>query len=213
MRIATKRMIYWIFVLIVVGVAAFLGIENQNKPVIIRNFEECVLAGKPVIDSVPKRCEISEGQFIVDVAGIQKGDIGTKGSCDSYVFDSYLTDEKSEKEASVNFESYPDSKKFKTVIERAVSEGVNFSGHYTVASWGCGTSCQESAIIDMETGDVLIFGITSQYGIKTRKDSRLLVVNPKENIPDGMGDVGGDAIITSYYTLENNALVLLCREK
>jgi hypothetical protein len=201
-----------VFVLVFIGILAFLGIEYQNKPVLIRNFEECVLAGKPVINSVPKRCEVSKDQFIVDIAGIQKGDIGKKGLCDSYVFNKYRITEVFEDVVPVNFDSYPDSKKFKTAIQSAVAGGPNFSGHYTVASWGCGTSCQENAIIDMKTGDILVFGIASQYGVSTKRDSKLFIVNPRENIPDYVTKEEKNTLTTSFYILENNALVLLCRE-
>ena len=35
-----------------------------------------------------------------------------------------------------------------------MADGVNFAGHYVVASWGCGTGCAQFAIIDAITGDL-----------------------------------------------------------
>jgi len=212
MRIETKKLTLWIFVLLVIGFAAFFAIEYQNKPVVIKNFDDCVRAGKTVIDSVPRRCEISKDQFIVDIAGITKGDTGEKGRCDSYVFSSYPAGEVEKIKASVDYNSYADAKKYKTAIDTAFSLGPNFSGHYVVASWGCGTTCQESTIIDGNTGKILVFGIVSEYGIETEVDSRLLVVNPKKNIPEVLTTEEQKTLITNFYTLENNALVLLCRE-
>lgn len=212
MRIETKKLTLWIFVLLIVGFGAFYAIEYQNKPVVIKNFDDCVRAGKMVIDSVPRRCEISNGQFIVDIAGITKGDTGEKGRCNSYVFSSYPAREVEKIKTSVDYNSYEDAKKYKTAIDAAFSLGPNFSGHYVVASWGCGATCQESTIIDADTGKILVFGIVSEYGIETKADSKLLVVNPKKNIPEALSAEEQKTLITSFYTLDNDALVLLCRE-
>lgn len=43
---------------------------------------------------------------------------------------------------------------FRTVIEEATKNGPNFAGRYTIADWGCGTSCESVAVIDAETGAV-----------------------------------------------------------
>jgi hypothetical protein len=41
---------------------------------------------------------------------------------------------------------------FRTRIREASKKGSNFAGHYTIAEWGCGTSCVSIAIIDAKTG-------------------------------------------------------------
>lgn len=46
------------------------------------------------------------------------------------------------------------ARKFRTSVRWAVEEGVNFGGHYVVATWGCGTGCAQFAIIDAITGTV-----------------------------------------------------------
>jgi hypothetical protein len=85
--------------------------------------------------------------------------------------------------APVNFNSNKDAKRFKTVLTGTYqSEGLNFAGHYCFVSWGCGTSCQSSAIIDLRSGAVF-FGPIASAGYKFKADSRLLVVNP----PDAAG--------------------------
>ena len=43
---------------------------------------------------------------------------------------------------------------FRTQIRDAAKQGPNFAGHYTIAEWGCGTSCASVAVIDAETGAV-----------------------------------------------------------
>jgi hypothetical protein len=214
MRIQTKKLFLWVFVLIVVGILAFFGIEYQKRTPIIRTFDDCVLAGKKVVESVPRRCEITDGQFIIDIKGIIKGDIGENGKCGTYAFENYTTNGVLRTLPLVSYETYPEAKKFEAEIEKEIGNGPNFSGYYVVPNWSCGASCQESTIIDGRTGKILIFGIVSQYGVKTKKDSKLLVVNPIENIPIGAGinDEERRSLTTSYYVFENDTLTLLCRE-
>ena len=45
-------------------------------------------------------------------------------------------------------------KLFRTMIREGAAKGPNFAGHYTIAEWGCGTSCVSIAVIDAKTGDV-----------------------------------------------------------
>jgi hypothetical protein len=46
------------------------------------------------------------------------------------------------------------ARRFRTVIREAMAGGVNFAGHYVVASWGCGTGCIQFAVVDAITGEV-----------------------------------------------------------
>jgi hypothetical protein len=48
----------------------------------------------------------------------------------------------------------PGQRRFRTRINQAARNGPNFAGHYTIAEWGCGTSCVSVAVIDAETGVV-----------------------------------------------------------
>jgi hypothetical protein len=48
----------------------------------------------------------------------------------------------------------PGQRLFRTRISEAARNGPNFAGHYTIAEWGCGTSCVSVAVIDAETGSV-----------------------------------------------------------
>jgi hypothetical protein len=43
---------------------------------------------------------------------------------------------------------------YRTVLREEAKEGVNFNGHYRIASWGCGTNCIEWAVIDLAVGRV-----------------------------------------------------------
>jgi hypothetical protein len=48
----------------------------------------------------------------------------------------------------------PAQRRFRTMIRDAAKKGPNFAGHYTVASWGCGSGCVQSAVVDAKSGDV-----------------------------------------------------------
>jgi uncharacterized protein YkwD len=104
----------------------------------------------------------------------------------------------------VNLNSHPKAKSFKTNLKEALSGGVNFAGHFIVATWGCGTGCQESAIIDGNTGNVFFppqLRITLSGGELNEKDpleykdgSRLLVLN---GCPEN--DAAGNTKCGSFY--------------
>lgn len=85
--------------------------------------------------------------------------------------------------AQVDFTTEPSARTFRTRITDAAKDGPNFAGHYTVVTWGCGTSCQGNAVVDAESGAIVVYGIVSSYGLSYRLDSDLLIVNPKENLP------------------------------
>lgn len=79
----------------------------------------------------------------------------------------------------IDFTSNKSARKYKTRLRAALAEGANFNGHYAVALWGCGTGCQESKIVDIETGKVTdIF--TTSMGVVYKKDSALLIANMPE---------------------------------
>jgi hypothetical protein len=48
----------------------------------------------------------------------------------------------------------PYDKLFRTRIREGAARGSNFAGHYTIAEWGCGSSCVSIAVIDELTGTV-----------------------------------------------------------
>src|SRR6266849_3901739 len=89
----------------------------------------------------------------------------------------------------------PLDRNYKTRIRNAAAAGANFSGHFAIASWGCGTGCLEFVIVDLKSGTVYdpsFLGVGFHYrpgdfdptpgwqcytGFLTyRRDSRLLVV-------------------------------------
>ena len=89
----------------------------------------------------------------------------------------------------VNLKSHKNANMFRTNLRTAAKEGVNFAGHYILTTWGCGTNCTESAIIDARNGRVFFpeqlqgssFGFCEfpddTEPIVYQADSRLLVLN------------------------------------
>ena len=107
--------------------------------------------------------------------------------------------------AAINFGANTDAQAFRTLLTRAASTGPNFAGAYTVATWGCGTSCQMSAIIDASTGAIVAYGIPSSSGVAYTKESRLLTINPYDAaVLDAETNVASD-----YYILSNGQLQYL----
>ncbi len=66
---------------------------------------------------------------------------------------------------------------YRTRIRNAYKEPVNFAGHYCFVSWGCGSPCQASAIIDTKTGKVYA-GPSAALGYEYLHNSRMVIVNP-----------------------------------
>ena len=98
---------------------------------------------------------------------------------------------------------------FRTMLRMNAEKGVNFAGHYIVATWGCGSDCQSLAIIDARTGNVyftpsvlLVGGQLYQEEdlLQFRKDSRLLIVAGARN-DEGSGRY--------FYVWRNNQLKLI----
>lgn len=97
--------------------------------------------------------------------------------------------------AKVNLKSHPMARRYRTVLLKGAAEGANFAGHYSVVGWGCGTSCVQFAVVDLESGQVIfpddfsvISGVNLEadefeaeagghfWGLRYRLDSRLFIV-------------------------------------
>ncbi|WP_346915729.1 peptidoglycan-binding domain-containing protein [uncultured Roseibium sp.] len=74
---------------------------------------------------------------------------------------------------------------YRTRIREGVSAGVNFAGHYSFVTVGCGTNCRFGYVVDLRTGEVFDFpyGGEEQYQMDLlfSPDSRLLKVRWKES--------------------------------
>ena len=87
------------------------------------------------------------------------------------------------KKMPLDFAKYKFKKMFITATKEDVSKnGVNFAGQFCLASWGCGSPCHLSAIVDLTTGMVYT-GPESAIGYKFKKHSKIIIVDP----PDSLG--------------------------
>lgn len=72
---------------------------------------------------------------------------------------------------------------YRTRLRDGVSAGVNFAGHYSFVTIGCGTSCRFAFVIDLRTGEVFDFpyGGEEQYQMDLLyfQDSRMVRVRWK----------------------------------
>lgn len=126
----------------------------------------------------------------------------------AYTYEQFAVSEKFEgTPAAVDFSSKPEAKLFYTRITEGAKQKPNFAGHYTVVEWGCGTSCQNHAIVDAQTGKIVEYGLASSYGAGYRPESRLFIINPQENLAD-LSYVE-PSVRTEYYVMENGRLTLL----
>ncbi len=104
-----------------------------------------------------------------------------------------------------------ESRSYRTVLRNSVKEtGVNFAGHYTLATWFCGTNCNQMAVIDVKTGQTyftpglmsVVMGVPNQSLDMTefKPNSRLLKV---------VGRTNGKDYGTWYYEWKNNRFRLV----
>ena len=117
------------------------------------------------------------------------------------------------KPAQVDLGSQPDALRYRTMLTQQAASGPDFAGFYTVAGWGCGSSCLEFAIIDVRTGSVyfdkdLRWVSTVHVGnaphepkfkwnaLRYRADSRLLVVlgSPQDDSLEGISYYEWDGV-------------------
>jgi len=106
------------------------------------------------------------------------------------------------------------ARSFRTELREQAASGPDFAGHYKIASWGCGASCVQFAIIDSLTGDVYFPSFSVAVGVGSTKDyehipqplqykpdSKLLMVTGNLN----ESEKGG----VYYYKWDNNRLMLV----
>jgi hypothetical protein len=125
--------------------------------------------------------------------------------------------------APLNLNSHPLARKFRTTTrEQIKEEGVNFAGHYTIVSAGCGTGCSISGIVDARNGRAYFpkeftgwTSIVGDYEIPDdeeqrmfRKDSKLLRAIGRPNIGKADEERYGPSGIY-YYEWSNNRLRLV----
>jgi hypothetical protein len=109
--------------------------------------------------------------------------------------------------ASMDLASHPDAARFADRLSPELDQGPNFAGHYRLVSWGCGTHCTASLIVDLRSGAVHD-GVVAELGLLFRADSALLIVNPHPERSFEVGEVPAWAA-TRYYRWHHDRLELL----
>jgi hypothetical protein len=140
-----------------------------------------------------------------------KAEIPSPGKALPYFRDYRVTEIYTGKHAPVDISSHPVAKTWRTKLIEAANKGSNFAGHYTIAMWGCGSSCLAFGIIDAVNGKVYFPRTLShvswagwrekEYGLKFRLDSNLLIVYGSPNEEERKG--------IFYYIWKNNDLELI----
>ena len=83
--------------------------------------------------------------------------------------------------ATVDLKSNPDAPSCRTRLLAHNHQSPTFAGYYCFVSWGCGTECQQTALIDVRDGKVY-FGPVTSLGSRYQLKSRLLVANAPEDL-------------------------------
>src|ERR1043166_1833818 len=106
----------------------------------------------------------------------------------------------------VNAKSTPDTQCFRTMLRQTAKQGARFGGHYAIDYWGCGTNCARIGIVNLLTGRsyvspfyVGIAGGGQHKSIKTKADSRLVLVNDPEVVREEYGDPPPDEFSVAHY--------------
>jgi hypothetical protein len=126
----------------------------------------------------------------------------------------------SRRTVKLDLNTNPIAREFRTVIRDEMSKGANFAGRYRVAIWGCGSSCAQFAVVNLETGRVItaknvhtVSGVhlgaddflpdteSGAWGFRFKRNSRLLVL---------VGTINEDESKEGafYYVLKSDHLVL-----
>ncbi len=88
------------------------------------------------------------------------------------------------KTARVNIRSTPGATYYRTMLRETAKLGVTFAGYYAVNTWGCGSPCLVTGMVDLRTGKVIWPPIPQMlvWDVGFRSNSRLLIVNPRETL-------------------------------
>jgi len=100
-----------------------------------------------------------------------------------YKFSSFSASIYHGKLATPNFRTDKSAYMFRTQIrDQCKRKGINFAGHYTIAEWGCGSPCQQIAIVDRLNGTIYYSTIPQVngelgFGLTYRSNSRIMIIN------------------------------------
>jgi len=108
-----------------------------------------------------------------------------------------------------------EARRYRTVIQRQAAAGPNFAGHFTVATWGCGSTCIGFAVVDARTGEIhfhptvrraMQVPYQTDSVLQYRPDSRLLVIAGETEGPAEQSSSG-----KFYYEWKDGRFSLLAK--
>lgn len=104
--------------------------------------------------------------------------------------------------AAVGLGSSAEARSFRTELTNASKKPADFASFYVAASWGCGSPCQQWALIYLRDGKVYFAPFTTSLGGGYSIRSRLFVADPSKALADFQKDEavpGNFPIQTSYW--------------
>lgn len=106
--------------------------------------------------------------------------------------------------------SSPTARTYRTATREDMAGGINFAGHYVIATFGCGTECVSGHIVDARTGRSIADLPFNLPYTEFHPTSRLITVMPPSDIlgmypPDESGSIS-TRYQSSYWVLEGDSL-------
>lgn len=128
-------------------------------------------------------------------------------------FDSFIVGEGGAEQTKKNFRfKDKETKKYRSVISFGAKKGANFSGHFSLVTWGCGTDCHQFAIVDMENGMVFMSkSINLVSGVMGNDDDRILF-KKNSSLIIFSGSINDDIEGKFFFQWKQGRLEFLCRK-
>lgn len=102
----------------------------------------------------------------------------------------------------VDLQSHPAAREYRTRLREASKGRPSFAAYYVVAEWGCGSPCQQVALIDARTGAVYFAPFATSLGNRHRLNSRLFIADAPEDISAYYeGKIPKDPLFSTTYWL------------
>lgn len=101
--------------------------------------------------------------------------------------------------------------KYKTVIAHDADRGVNFSGHFRVVTWGCGTDCHQFAIVDIKKRTVFMSSIIELIAGSTGNDENRVYFRPDSSLIIFNGSINDEIEGKFFFNWKSGRLIFLCR--
>jgi hypothetical protein len=106
--------------------------------------------------------------------------------------------------AAPDFTTLPEIRPFAGHIQAGLGRGINFAGSFTMVSWPCRSQCVSLLAVDRRNGR-LYTAPEAFNGLQFRRDSRLLIINPPEDIPANLRANPPAEMRTEYWELQEGS--------